>query len=88
MNKTNELETVELETVELLMEKNVIVHNDFYINDKSKQFYYMNPMMDSLFDNNNISQIQINENDSLLAFSDIFDKHIKNIELLEEYRIT
>lgn len=68
MNKTNELETNEL-----LMKKNVIVHNDFYINDKS------------LFNNYNISQIQINENDSLLAFSDIFDKHLKSIELQNDY---
>lgn len=63
----------DLETIELLMEKNVIVHNDFYVNDKN------------LFDNHTISQIQINENDSLLAFSDIFDKHLKNIELPEDY---
>jgi len=63
----------DLETVELLMEKNVISHNHFYTNDKN------------LFTNNNISQIQINENDSLLAFSDIFDKYIKNMELPEEY---
>lgn len=68
MNKVNDLETIEL-----LMEKNVISHNHFYVNDKS------------LFDNHNISQIQINENDSLLAFSDIFDKHLKSMELPEEY---
>lgn len=61
------------ETVELLMEKNIIFYNDFYINDKS------------IFNNHNISQIQINENDFLLTFSDIFDKHLKNMKLPEEY---
>ncbi len=54
----------DLETVELLMEKKIISNNDYYVNDING------------FNNNFISQIQINENNLLYSFSEVFDKYI------------
>ncbi len=54
----------DLETVELLMEKNIISNNHYYVNDINEFNYH------------SISKIQIYENNLLYSFSEIFDKYI------------